>query len=129
MKRKLPSAYLEEVDPFTEQPIPSTQNSASISPPALESHIRRKIWRKSGEQHLYECRDSEDLGSVLDVISKTDQDMLTVIAGEHDDDEEIWEECHRVARDGGKKLRVFHWPGMIPYLIIYLTPVAGKMRY
>jgi hypothetical protein len=110
MKRKLHSAYLEDVDPHTEEPIPSTQNSASISPPAHESQLRRKIWRKSGEQHLYECRDSEDLGSVLDVIAKTDQDILTIIAGEHDDNE-VWEECHRVSREKRKRLRVFYLPG------------------
>jgi hypothetical protein len=112
MKRKSQSACVEDVDPQTEEPILGTQSSASISPPAHESHLRRKIWRKSG-QHLYECRDSEDLGLVLDVISKTDQEILTVIAGEHEDNKEVWEECQRASRESGKKLRVFNLPGMV----------------
>jgi|SRR5277367_3127878 len=113
MKRNLQSAYLEDVDPRTEEPIPSTQNSASISPPALESQLQRRIWRKSGEQHLFEYRDSEDLGSVLDVISKTNDEILTVIAGEHDDNKEVWEECERASKEEGKRLRVFYWPGIL----------------
>jgi hypothetical protein len=113
MKRKLQSAYLEDVDPRTEEPIRSTRNSASIFPSAHESHLRRKKWRKSGEQHLFECRDSEDLGSVLDVISKTKENILTIIAGEYDDNKEVWEECEKASREQGKKLRIFYWHGMI----------------
>lgn len=116
MKRKVQSACVEDADPQTEEPIFGTQSSASTSPSAQESHLRRKTWRKSGQQHIYECRDSEDLGSVLDLISQTDQDVLTILAGAHDDNAEIWAECESSARKSGKKHRFFYLQGTNPFL-------------
>jgi hypothetical protein len=110
MKRKVQSASVEDVDPQTEEPILGTSNSASISPPAEESHSRRKAWRQSG-QHLYECRDSEDLGLVLDVLSNADQDILTIIAGEHDDNGAVWAPFEAAAKKSGKRHCVFYLSG------------------
>jgi hypothetical protein len=116
MKRKVQSACVEDTDPQTEEPIPSTQNSASISPSAQESYLRRKLWRESGQQHIYECRDSQDLGPVLDMISQSDQEILTIIAGLHDDNAEIWAECEASARKSGKKYRIFYLQGLFLFL-------------
>jgi hypothetical protein len=118
MKRKLPSASVEDADPITDQPIPATQTSASISPPAHEAHLRRKSWRQSGggsgptAQHLYECRDAEDLGLARDVIANTEHSaILTLFASEHEDNSDIWADFENVARDRGRKYRVFYLTG------------------
>jgi hypothetical protein len=113
MKRKVQSACVEDVDPQTEEVIQGTQNSASIYAPAEESRERRKAWRKSG-QHLYECRDSEDLGPMLEFISNyKGQDTLTIIAGKHDDNKAVWAEYEEVSKNSSTKQRIIHLQGAI----------------
>lgn len=114
MKRKVQSACVEDVDPQTDEVIQGTRNSASLFPLADESRERRKEWRKSGE-HLYECRDSQDLGPFLEYISKHDgEDLLTIIASDHDDNKEVWSEYEEVARKSSKKHRLFYYQGKVP---------------
>src|ERR1700694_1458238 len=119
MKRKVQSASVEDVDPTTEEPIPATANSASISPSAHESHVKRKIWRKSGQQHVCESRDSEALGSAVDLLLSgrdTDQGILTIFARDRGSDDingnrGAWAEFERAARALGRRYRIFNLSG------------------
>jgi|SRR5450432_776812 hypothetical protein len=117
MKGRPPTAFVEEVDPKTEEPITGTKNSASFSPPASESREQRKFWRKSG-QHVNECQESKCLGPMLETISQhNDPDnLLTIVAGKHPDNEQVWKECETLS----KRYRVLFYDGM---LLINLSPL------
>jgi hypothetical protein len=106
MKRK--AAFAAEEDPETGEAVLGTESSASFFLSPEQSRERRKSWRRSGSDFV---RDSESfhLGSALDVIrqSKNEETLLTIIAGEHDDNAEVWKEC----KNSGTKFRLFALKG------------------
>jgi hypothetical protein len=104
MKRK--PAFAEEEDPETGEAVLGTESSASFSLSPEQSRERRKTWRRSASDFV---SDSESLylGSLLDVLkqSKEEEPLLTIVAGEHDDNPtaEAWKECE----NSGTKFRLF----------------------
>jgi hypothetical protein len=108
MKRK--AAFLEEEDPETGEAVLGTESSASIFLSPEESRERRKSWRRSGSDFVSDS-ESTHLGTVLNVIEewKSKEAYLTVIAGEHEDNVEVWKEC----KSAGTKFRLFALKGCL----------------
>jgi len=102
MKRK--AAFAVEEDPETGEAVLGTESSASMSLPPELGRERRKSWRRSASDFVSDS-ESVHLGSVLEVIgqSKKEDSLLTIVAGEHDDNEEVWKPC----KDSGTKFRLF----------------------
>lgn len=100
-------AFAEEEDPKTGEAVLGTENSASFSSLPEQSSKRRKIWRNS-ESNFTSDSESLHLGLLLDVLKQPKQDaLLTIVAGEHDDNEEVWKECEK----SGGKFRLFPLKG------------------
>jgi len=106
MKRK--AAFVEEEDSKTGEAVLGTESSASIFLPPEQSSERRKTWRRSGSDFVSDL-DSTHLGTVLNVVeqSKNEGGLLTVVAGEHEDNAEVWKEC----KNAGTKFRLFALKG------------------
>lgn len=54
---------------------------------------------------------SRDLGPMLEVLElhgKKRNELLTIVAGEHEDNAEVWKKC----QDSGVKFRMFPLQGM-----------------
>ncbi|PMD58545.1 uncharacterized protein K444DRAFT_614309 [Hyaloscypha bicolor E] len=102
MKRK--AAFVEEEGLETGEAVLGTESSASIFLPPGQSSERRKTWRRSGSDFVSDL-ESTHLGTVLNVVeqSKNEGGLLTVVAGEHEDNAEVWEEC----KNAGTKFRLF----------------------
>lgn len=110
MKRKVEAAFAAEEDPETGEAVLGTESRASIFSPADEqsSSEKRKSWRKSDSDFASDA-ESTHLGTVLDVIEelKGRNTFLTVLAGDHEDNAEVWKEC----KNAGTKLRLFALKG------------------
>jgi hypothetical protein len=108
MKRK--AAFVEEEDSKTGEVVLGTESSASIFLPPEQSSEQRKTWRRSGSDFVSDL-ESTHLGTVLNVVeqSKNEGGLLTVVAGEHEDNAEVWEEC----KNAGTKFRLFALKGCL----------------
>lgn len=118
MKRK--AAFVEEEDSKTGEAVLGTESSASIFQPPEQSSERRKTWRRSGSDFVSDL-DSTHLGTVLNVVeqSKNEGGLLTVVAGEHEDNAEVWKEC----KNAGTKFRLFALKGRQPHTSV---PTANR---
>jgi hypothetical protein len=121
MKRK--AAFAEEEDPETGEAVIGTESSASIFLSPEESRERRKSWRRSGSDFINDS-DVLQLGTALDVIKKSRKEgsLLTIVAGEHDDNEEVWKEC----KESGMKFRLFVLKGNYSGSLKEIMPRAGN---
>lgn len=109
MKRKPEPATAGDEDPETGEVIVGTEHSASISESPEDKPERRKKWRRSSSDFHNDCT-SKYLGSVLDVIIEAKKgEMLSIVAGKHDDNGEVWKECEKL----GFKYRAFYTEGKL----------------
>ena len=109
MKRK--AAFVEEEDPKTGEAVLGTESSASIFLSPEQSRERRKVWRRSDSDFTSDSK-STHLGTVLNVIEelKGQESLLTVVAGEYEDNAdiaEVWKEC----KNAGTKFRLIALKG------------------
>jgi hypothetical protein len=108
MKRKAEPASLEEEeeDPKTGDILRKSAASSSITSSSDQFERRRK-WRKS-DLDFQSGSAAKALGSMLEVIDQAKEgQMLTVLAGEHEDNADIWQECEKL----GRKYRAFYLVG------------------
>lgn len=108
MKRKAePASVEEEVEDIrTGDIIRKAANSASITSSSDQSE-RRRQWRKS-DLDFKSGSASKFLGPMLEVIGQgKEEEMLTIMAGEHEDNQEVWRDCEK----SGRKYRAFYHVG------------------
>jgi hypothetical protein len=110
MKRKAEPASIEEEeeDPKTGEILLKPGESASITS-SPDQYERRRQWRKS-DLDFQSGSASEPLGSMTEVISEAnlpEGEIFTVLAGEYDDNVEVWKECERL----GRQYRAFYFAG------------------
>jgi hypothetical protein len=108
MKRNAEPASLEEEeeDPRTGDIRRKAAASASITSSSDQFERRRK-WRKS-DLDFQTGSASKSLGSMLEIIGLAKEgEMLTVLAGEHEDNAKVWKDCEK----SGRKYRVFYLVG------------------
>jgi hypothetical protein len=99
---------VEEEDPETGEAVLGTESSASIVLSPEQSRERRKVWRRSDSDFASDSK-STHLGTVLNVIEelKGQESLLTVVAGEYEDNAEVWKEC----KNAGTKFRLIALKG------------------
>jgi hypothetical protein len=111
MKRKPSPAFAEEEDPETGEAVLGTSSHASLSLSPEQSHERRKTWRRSASDFASDLQ-SIHLGSAFDVIKQSaGGGLLTLVAGDHDDNGEVWKEC----QNSGTKFRLFPLKGILSH--------------
>lgn len=111
MKRKAEPASVEEEDedPKTGEVFLKAGERASITS-SSDQFERRSKWRKS-DLDFRRGSASKYLGSILDVIGQAKEakegEMFTILAGEHEDNQNVWKECEKL----GRKYRAFYLAG------------------
>lgn len=110
MERKPSPAFAEEEDPETGEAVLGTSSHASLFLSPEQSHERRKTWRRSASDFASDLQ-SIHLGSALDVIKQSGEggSLLTLVAGDHEDNVEVWKEC----QNSGTKFRLFPLRGTV----------------
>ncbi|PVH81400.1 hypothetical protein DL98DRAFT_587589 [Cadophora sp. DSE1049] len=105
MKRQARPAAMEDADSETGEAIPNTRTDASIfsqtkepTSPKSSSKRKRKASTLDNMQSVYK-------GPIVDIVTETFDGLLTILAGEHDDNHLVW-------RQSGKH-RVFFCPDKV----------------
>src|SRR4051812_30878892 len=104
MKRRAKPAAMDEEDLVTGEARPNTRTIASIFSPTKGSFPLQRIQRRKPRLPTLGYMQSMPLGSIQDAVSiNSDGGLLTILAGEHDDNHRVWKESGRH--------RVFFYPG------------------
>jgi hypothetical protein len=117
MKRKAERAFVEDVDPNTDEIIKGSRVSASIFLPMENSRARRNARRSLPDQIEVQDREShESRGLIRDIISKHtgETGLLTILAGKHDDNATVWRNLGNTPQNH----RVFYFAGKILYVSV-----------